>query len=185
MNEQRDDKLTSAARQLATGIKPQRDLWPEIELAISEPVPRRSRWMPMFAQAAAVVLLVGASSGLTYLAVKDDAPVVMPRLTPEYTFERAAFGSSYTLGSDYLETRADLLARFEQELERLSPGERQDVEQSLEVIRGAIDDINAALQQDPGNTLLQDLLMKTYHEELNVMRKVGGVAQSVMSRRDI
>jgi hypothetical protein len=141
--------------------------------------------MPMFAQAAAVVLLIGASSGLTYLAVKDDAPVVMPRLTPEYTFERAAFGSSYTLGSDYLETRADLLARFEWELERLSPGERQDVEQSLEVIRGAIDDINAALQQDPGNTLLQDLLMKTYHEELNVMRKVGGVTQSVMSRRDI
>ena len=35
------------------------------------------------------------------------------------------------------------------------------------------------------NTLLQDLLMKTYHEELKVMRKVGGVTQSVMSRRDI
>jgi hypothetical protein len=83
------------------------------------------------------------------------------------------------------DTRADVVARFEQELERLSPGQRQDVEQSLEVIRGAIDDINAALQQDPDNTLLQDLLMKTYHEELNVMRKVGGVTQSVMSRRDI
>ena len=55
----------------------------------------------------------------------------------------------------------------------------------LELIRGAIDDINAALQQDPDNTLLQELLMKTYHEELNVMRKVGGVTQSVMSRRDI
>ena len=108
-----------------------------------------------------------------------------PQLTPQYTFERAAFGSSYTLGSDYLETRADLVAQFGQELDRLSPGERQDVEQSLEVIRGAIDDINAALQQDPDNTLLQELLMKTYHEELNVMRKVGGVTQSVMSRRDI
>ncbi len=185
MNEQRDDKLTRAARQLATGIKPQRDLWPEIERAISEPVARPSRRMPMFAQAAAVVLLVGASSGLTYLAVKDDASVVIPRETPEYTFARAAFGSSYSLGSDYLESRADLLARFERELERLSPGERQDVEHSLEVIRGAIDDINAALRQDPDNTLLQDLLMKTYHEELNVMRKVGGMTQSVMSRRDI
>jgi hypothetical protein len=96
-----------------------------------------------------------------------------------------SFGSNYTLGSDYLQTRADLLARFEQELERLSPEQRQDVEKSLEVIRDAIDDINAALQQDPDNTLLQDLLMKTYHEELNVMRKVGGVTQSVMSRRDI
>jgi hypothetical protein len=78
-----------------------------------------------------------------------------------------------------------VVARFEQEFERLSPEQRQDVEQSLEVIRGAINDINEGLQQDPDNTLLQDLLMKTYHEELNVMRKVGGVTQSVMSRRDI
>jgi len=185
MNEQREDKLTTAARQLATEIRPQRDLWPGIERAITVPAPRRSRWTPMWAQAAAVVLLIGASSGLTYLAMKDGKPVVIERPTPEYTFERAAFGSNYTLGSDYLETRADLLTRFERELERLSPEQRQDVETSLGVIRNAIDDINAALLQDPGNTLLQDLLMKTYHEELNVMRKVGGVTQSVMSRRDI
>jgi hypothetical protein len=185
MNEQRDDRLAAAARQLQTEIRPQRDLWPGIERAITEPAPQRSRWMPMFAQAAAVVLLVGGSVGVTYLAMKDDQPVVMPQVTPEYTFERASFGSSYTLGSDYLDARAELVAQFEQEFDRLSPGERQDVEQSLEVIRGAIDDINAALQQDPDNTLLQELLMKTYHEELNVMRKVGGVTQSVMSRRDI
>jgi hypothetical protein len=185
MNERHDDKLTTAARQLATEITPQRDLWPDIERAIGEPLPRRSSRRPVFAQAAAVVLLIGASSGLTYLAVKDDPPVVIQQPTPQYTFERAAFGSNYTLGSDYLETRADLLARFERELEHLSPDERQDVEHSLEVIRGAIDDINAALQQDPDNMLLQDLLMRTYHEELNVMRKVGGVAQSVMTRRDI
>jgi hypothetical protein len=117
--------------------------------------------------------------------MKDDKPALQPQVTPQYTFEYAAFGSSYTLGSDYLEARAELVAQFEQEIDQLSAEERQDVEQSLEVIRGAIDDINAALQQDPDNTLLQDLLMKTYHEELNVMRKVGGVTQSVMSRRDI
>jgi hypothetical protein len=188
MNEKRDDKLTAAARQLATGIRPQRDLWPDIEQAIAEPAesePRRSRWTPMFAQAAAIVLLVGASSGLTYLAVKDDGPVVISQPAPDYTFERTSFGGSHTLGNDYLDSRADVVARFEQQVERLSPAEREDVERSLEVIRGAIDDINAALLQDPDNTLLQDLLMKTYHEELNVMRKVGGVTQSVMSRRDI
>ena len=185
MNEERDDKLTAAARQLATEIQPQRDLWPDIENAITEAAPQRSRWTPMFAQAAAIVLLIGASSGLTYLAVKDDQSAVIPLPATEYAFERAAFGSNYTLGSDYRDTRAEVLAQFEQELEHLSPEERQDVEQSLAVIRGAINDINAALQQDPDNTLLQDLLMKTYHEELNVMRKVGGVTQSVMSRRDI
>jgi hypothetical protein len=185
MNEKRDDKLATAARQLATEIRPQRDLWPAIESAIAEPAPTRSRWTPMLAQAAAVILLVGASSGITYLAVKDEQPVAVMQLTPEYTFERAAFDSSYSLGTDYLDTRADVIARFEQDLEQLGPEQRQDVETSLEVIRSAIDDINAALQQDPDNTLLQDLLMKTYHEELKVMRKVSDVRQKVMSRSDI
>ena len=79
MNEERDDKLTAAARQLATEVQPRSDLWPDIELAITERAPQRSRWTPMFAQAAAIVLLVGASSGVTYLAVKDDQPVVIPQ----------------------------------------------------------------------------------------------------------
>ena len=127
MNEERDDKLTAAARQLATEIRPQRDLWPDIELAITDTAPQRSRWTPMFAQAAAIVLLVGASSGLTYLAVKDDQPAVVQQPVQEYTFERAAFGSNYTLGSDYLHTRADVLERFEIEIERLPADERQDV----------------------------------------------------------
>ncbi len=61
--------MMTAASQLATGIEPQRDLWPGIERARTETAPRRSRWTPAFAQAAAIVLLVGASSGLTYLAM--------------------------------------------------------------------------------------------------------------------
>lgn len=182
-----DDKLTTAARQLATEISPERDLWPEIESAIEAPLPQRerARWTPMFAQAAAVVLLIGASSGLTYLAVKDDGLAVVPSYGTGLNVEPAAFGSRYSLGSDYQAARAELASKLDEDLERLSPEERADVEKSLEVLRSAIDEINAALEQDPDNALLQDILMKTYHEELNVMRKVGGVTQSVMSRSDI
>ena len=181
-----EDKLTSSAKQLATEISPERDLWPEIEAAIVQPATKRPRWTPMLAQAAAVVLLVGASSGLTYLVVKDDRSAVVPQETAtDYYVARAAFGSNYTLGSDYEDARAELLENFEQELARLSPEERQDIVTSLGVIRGAIDDINAALADDPDNTLLQDLLIKSYREELNVLSKVGGATQSVMLRRDI
>lgn len=180
-----DDKLTAAARQLATEISPERDLWPEIESAIETPLPQRARWKPMFAQAAAVVLLIGASSGLTYLAVKDDGSAVVPSYGAGLNVELATFGNTYALGWDYQAARADLMSELAVELERLSPEERADVEKSLEVLRGAIDEINAALEQDPDNTLLQDILMKTYHEELNVMRKVGSVTRSVMSRSDI
>jgi hypothetical protein len=185
MNTKHEDKLTEAASQLATEISPERDLWPEIEMAISNPVHEKSRWTPMFAQAAAVVLLIGASSGLTYLAVKDDAAVTVPVYTPELEFERAAFGTNHNLGTDYQDARADLVSRLDQQLERLSPEERDDVQQTLLVIREAIADINTALEQDPDNAYLQELLQKTYREELNVMRRVGGLTRNVMLRNDI
>ena len=184
-----DDKLTASARQLATEISPKRDLWPGIEAAIAEPAkpePKRSRWTPMLAQAAAVVLLIGASSSITYLIVQDDDSIVVPEIAATgLDVTQTAFGSDYNLNTDYEMARADLLANLDTELDKLSPGERQDVVASLAVIRGAIDDINVALAQDPDNAYLQDLLIKTYHEELNVMRKVGGVTQNVMLRGDI
>ena len=64
----RDDKLIAEASKLSTEISPDRDLWPGIEQAIK--VPQRSRWTPRLAQAAAVVLLVGASSMVTWMATK-------------------------------------------------------------------------------------------------------------------
>lgn len=185
MSTDKDDKLTAAARQLAQEIKPERDLWPEIEAAITEPVRERSRWTPMLAQAAAVVLLVGASSGLTYLAVKDEPAVTVPVYSPGYEIQRAAFGMNHNLGADYQDARADLAARLDQQLVRLSPEEREDVEKTLVVIHEAIADINSALEQDPDNAYLQELLQKTYREELNVMRRVGGLTRNVMLRNDI
>ena len=185
MNTESDDRLTAAARQLAQEIKPERNLWPEIEAAITEPVRERPRWAPTFAQAAAVVLLIGGSSGLTYLAVKDEPAVTVPVYSPGYEIQRAAFGSSHNLGSDYQDARADLASRLDQQLVRLSPEEREDVEKTLVVIHEAIADINAALEEDPDNAYLQELLQKTYREELNVMRRVSGLTRNVMLRNDI
>jgi hypothetical protein len=182
MNEQRDDKLVAAAKGLATEIRPERDLWPGIARVIAEP--QRSRWTPLLAQAAAVVLLVGASSVLTYMTVKDRQQVaaVVPA---NLVFEQASFGSRYALGVEYQEAHRDLAAQLDEELERLSPESRDDVENNLLVIRGAIAQINKALAGEPDNALLQDLLLQTYRDELTLMQRVGGLTQHVMSRKDI
>jgi hypothetical protein len=74
---------------------------------------------------------------------------------------------------------------MDMEMAKLSPEARANVEENLAVIRGAIVEINAALEQEPGNVLLQELLMKTYREELAVMQRVGGLTQDVMLRNDI
>ena len=177
-----DDKLIAQARGLSTEISPDKDLWPGIEAAIS--TPQRSRWMPRLAQAAAVVLLVGASSGVTWLTTKDQVQIV--EVVPAgLVFEQASFGGRYALGVGYQEAHRDLQAQLDAELQRLSPETREEVQTNLAMIRGAIVQINEALAEEPDNPLLQELLLQTYREELALMQRVGGLTQHVMSRRDI
>ncbi len=179
---ERNDTLIAAASRLSTEISPKQDLWPGIENSIAQP--RRRGWMPMFAQAAVVVLLIGASSGVTYFATKSQQQPIQ-EITPELLFERASFGGRYTLGLDYQDAHSDLAAQLEDELLRVSPEVRADVERNLVIIRSAIGDINAALEGEPENALLQELLLNTYREELSLMQRVGGLTQRVMLRKDI
>lgn len=182
MNEKFDDRLDRAARRLRTEIAPERDLWPGIERAIiAPPAPRRATWL---AQAAAVFLLVTASSAVTYLLVSDGgAPVVS--VAPELVFEQAAFGGNYHLGPGFLDARNSLRAELDAELSRLSPEARTDVRVNLDLIHAAIVDINAALEEEPDNALLQQKLLSAYHEELTLLRRVGGLTRNVMTRNDI
>ena len=184
-----DDELMARARDLAREIQPQRDLWAQIETAITRPAsPSILPWTRYLAQAAAVILLVGGSSGLTYLAVSTDNAGVSPG-TPtngiQLNARSASFGNQYTLGPDFQDARRDLEGRLEQELERLSPEARSEVKMNMRTIRAAIDEINKALADEPDNVLLQELLLSSYQEELALMRKVNGITNVVMLRQDI
>jgi hypothetical protein len=181
MNDNFDDKLDYAARQLTKELAPERDLWPGIEQAIRVPS-RRS--MPWLAQAAAVVLLVGASSAVTYVVVKDDANPVNG-VSSELVFEQAAFGGNYHLGPGFQDARNSLRAQLDVELARLSPEARQDIQANLDVIHNAIVEINAALEKEPDNVLLQSKLLSAYREELSLLRRVSGLTRNVMTRNDI
>jgi hypothetical protein len=194
MNEKDDskfeDELTAAAARLATEIKPDRDLWPGIEQAISVPAERRRTvWNTVWAQAAAVLLLVGGSSGITYLVMSGDIDPTSPVATngTQLVFEpvSADFGSQYHLGPGYQDARRSLAANLEEELERLSPETRQDVVTNIETIRNAIVEINKALAEEPDNVLLQKLLLSAYREELALMQHVDSIANSAMYRGDI
>ncbi len=182
-NQRFDDKLMEAAQALDTEVAPERDLWPDIENAIAKP--SRGRWNTVFAQAAAVVLLVGVSSGLTYLAMNNRTPSATPHVsTVPLNIEQASFGGHYMLGPDYQDARNSLRARLDEEVERLSPEVRAEIVKNLNAIRAAIEEINRALAYDPDNALLQELLLSTYQEELSLMMKVNGVANAAMYRTD-
>lgn len=193
MNEENDrnfdDELMAAAAKLSTEVTPDRDLWPGIQQAISKPAkPSPTVWNSIWAQAAAVLLLIGGSSAVTYLAVTEDADPVSPVADgPALVFEpvSARFGSRYHLGPDYQDARRSLAAMIGDELTRLTPEERAEVEKNIEVIRKAIDDINEALAAEPDNELLQKLLLNTYREELDLMMRVDSITSAAMRRGDI
>lgn len=188
-NKNFDDELMAAAAELRTEVTPERDLWPGIERVIAPPAtPARTVWNSVWAQAAAVLLLVGGSSGVTYLAMTDNAQTV-PELTNGTTlvFEpvSGSFGSMYNLGPDYQDARRTLGAKVEDDLSRLTPEEREAVQKNIDVIRAAIDEINKALAEEPDNALLQKLLLNTYREELSLMMQVNGITSAAMRRGDI
>ncbi|MEX2496612.1 MAG: hypothetical protein WD448_11010 [Woeseia sp.] len=183
------DELMSMARRLPEGVAPQRDLWPGVAEAIIVDRRRASfRWNRALAQAAAVILLVGGSSGITWFAMKQNAQ------TPAQTFEAQPlalqpvsgnFGSDYHLGAEFMEARNDLASRLEQRLQTLPQETQTDVRRNIVRIRAAINEINLALAEEPHNSLLQELLLSSYREELTVMRRVEGLASSAMRRTDI
>lgn len=183
------ERLMQKAAELPRDIHPERDLWADIEAGIDAPAPSMLPWRRYLAQAAAVLLLVGGSSGLTYLALGGDARRVSPVVQAgeqalPLNANVANFGEQYTLGPDFQDARRDLEGRLERELDRLSPSARSDVEANMQTIRTAINEISAALSEEPDNVLLQELLLSTYQEELSLMRKVNGITSTVMLRED-
>jgi hypothetical protein len=184
-----DDALTELAARLPAGVSPGRDLWPAIEQEISGAgnAQAATSWHFSWAQAAAVVLLVAGSSGITYVAVKDGGQRAPEIIYTDNIFETVSgdFGQQYTLGNEYMDARSQLESDFEGKLNVLSPDARSEVVQNLNTIRLAIRDINQALAAEPDNTLLQELLLSSYHDEMSLMKKIDGIANAATRRDDI
>lgn len=186
MIDRHEEKFMADAAKLATEIAPERDLWPDIEAGIARPAPRAG--VPWYAQAAVVVALVGASSFITYTLTKTPAPagqIVPVMAATTFDAEFASFGQELMLPASFEAERSGLAAELDIALDDLSPEVRVEVEENLAVIRNAVDEISAALESEPNNALLQEMLADAYRKELQVMRHVGGLARNAAVRNDI
>jgi hypothetical protein len=186
-------RIDSRLRELPREIEPGRDLWPGIAARIDERAapapasePRRSAW---FWQAAAAVALVAASSLLTATLLDRDRPAGQAVVTaapsnPVATSQdavgmQAAFGPAGTLDPEYLAARKQLTQMLEQRITTLPPSARAKLEFNLGEMRRAADEINAALAAQPGDPLLEELLLKTYQDELAVLSNVSQLTASL------
>lgn len=191
------DRRIGALGELSQDIAPARDLWPGIAAAIAAGPAgataspdagagdaggsdgggaraARRRWFvpmsPVWALAAAVscvavgVWLGRASVGTVPVAAATSA-------MPAADAARAQL-ASYAPGARFERTRDALLADLGERLAQLPPETRARVEASLADVQRARADIQAALGRDPGNALLQEMLLNSYQDEMRVLTAV-------------
>jgi hypothetical protein len=191
-NRNGDDRLMEEASRMPVDIQPERDLWPGIAARLEpreQPGRDTGRWRLVGAIAAAVAL-VAVSSLLTVWVTDRSEPVTISRVQPPQGMTRpaagsATFGPDYVLGPKYEKARQQLSRDLEVQLKTLSPKTREVVEKNLSQIRQAMADINGALAEDPGNVLLQQLLMAAYQDEMTMLMEVNRMAQSLPTRKEI
>ncbi|HUE49001.1 MAG TPA: hypothetical protein VMO54_07350 [Steroidobacteraceae bacterium] len=183
-----DERKVSSLRELSPAIEPARDLWPQIEARINAErsttaaaaLPRIARARavpPRWLAAAAVVasVAVGVWIGRSVLpAARSGAGVESPLSASRATFADAptALDVAYVSDPRYQRDRAALMKTLQARLAALPPPARDKVMASLAAISRAKQDLENALGKDPGNALLQELLVNTYQDEMRVLTDV-------------
>lgn len=189
--------LLEGARRLPRALEPGRDLWPEIAGRIgSRGAPRGRRpeesagsgaggrrsfrarpgWL-----AAAAVLLVAATAGITALLVSgpEEAPeteLAMPeRAAP--SVDPDAPGSAMLpaqfrrMEEEYRQATAELAFVLEERRQDLAPETVEVLEDNLRIIDRAIRESRAALAADTGRIENARLLAGAYQSKLDLLRR--------------
>jgi hypothetical protein len=182
------DALERRLKQLPGELPPARDLWPEIAARIEAAAeggaaPKRSPWGRGGWRVAALAASVALAAVLVARFDRDPPPDTSA--TPALATAPATFGAGHELGSEYRAARAGLTHDLESRLEALSPEARETVMENLAVIRQAAAEIDAALAKDPGNGLLQQLLLAAYQDELSVLANMQRVTARLPPRNEI
>ena len=198
MNEPAPPKV-SRLSDLPREIAPPHDGWPALEARLRESgrppadagalpgrkaEPARYR-RPRLMQIAALAAVLAA----VFVGVSLDRWVLSPaQPTPQSAAVEHAGSAgggmtvAYVTDPRYVRERQELLRTLDARLAKLPPPTRQKVLQSLTTIHQSMQQIQEALGREPGNALLQELLIDSYQNEMQVLSTVqeasGGAGET-------
>lgn len=192
--------LVERAAHAAADIEPADDLWPGIHAAIDSrrtlslpvgPGPReaasRRRW-PLVAGTLAASFAVAAASALVTMRVVRSSPaprVVERAVSPAPAGSGAADAAGAAgadreallryaaLERDYDRSARELRATLDAQRDHLAPETIATVERSVATIDRAIAEARDALQRDPGNRVLLDMLTASHEQKLDLLRRAA------------
>lgn len=175
--------------ELPREVVPPHDGWPALEARLRESGiraadnhPERpgaggrvSRWRPQLMRLGALAAVLAA----VVVGISIDRWVLAPRhptsqgvAAPGMGAAGAGLQVAYVTDPRYLREREALLRSLNARLATLPPPTRQQVLQSLSAIHQSMREIQLALGREPGNALLQELLIDTYQNEMHVLSTV-------------
>ena len=175
--EQHDDasevRVDRALASLPRDVPPDRDSGPPSRQDSSHAAQRGAA-----AAVAAAVLLVARVADHGDLVRRAARPVALLRGPPHPPLQRGARGirPGHALDPEYTQARQQLASMLAQRIDRLPRSARQKLEDDLAALHRASDEINAALALQPGDPLLEELLLNTYQDELAVLASVNQLA---------
>ncbi len=180
------DSVTTL-RDLPQGIEPERDLWPRIEAQIAghggaeraavatgaarSGTAAPQRWLAAAAMVGCVA--VGVWIGRSVLPGAGSAPLAQASRPVSATMQTA-----WVTDPRYQRQHEELMRSLGTQLASLPPASRAKVLASLATIGKAKEEIESALGKDPGNTLLQELLVNTYQDEMRVLTDVREASEA-------
>jgi anti-sigma factor RsiW len=166
-------EILAAAKQLGSGLRPARDLWPEVSTRIENEDAgaqvRHGFRMPwLWATAAAVALVSGA---LVLRLTQGPGHAVGGRIDrlPVAQVEDAGLEQAE---ADYAHATAALLAAIEGRRDRLPPETVARVRQNLGTIDAALLEVRGALRENPRNPELLRLLASTSRRKVDLLQRV-------------
>lgn len=172
--------LVDRARALRHDLQPSQDLWPRIAhdiagrrrdrrvlLPLRSAVPSRRMRMTMIVSAC-LLLAVGIWIVVRGLPDSGSGRIVEVPDTVETILDPTP---SLAEQSVYLRVRKRLETTFEQQKSALSPKTMNVIEKNLKVIDDALDEINGALADDPGNPNLKLMLVATRKQAVDLLER--------------
>jgi hypothetical protein len=153
---------------LPRSVDPGADLWPEISARLT---PRRSAIpgrlvLPRWLLAAAAVLLVSLSSGITAIVLRGGPAVPVPA-------EPARLGAQE---AEYAVAAADLTRTLEQARGRLAPATIATIRRNLATIDSALAESRRALARDPDNSDLEELVLTAWRQKVDLLRRAAALS---------
>lgn len=197
--------VMAGALTLPKAVLPPSDIWPDLKKSLDSRktvvLPgtsvaaltdgrgheRRISWRSGAFLAAAAVILVVLSSGITALVLRRPSEVTLrdsSRVLPQPGPLPDAPGGMLPVifrqtESEYTRTIDELKLAVDTQRSRLNPETIRTVDHSLAVVDSAIAEARAALTADPNNRMLVDLLSASYQRKLDLLRRTSELGSRI------